>query len=267
MIVNLACPFLILCSVSSSEGGNRTDVLYVLGAGFLMYLLLIAFAAAAVRLLHVKQADSGTMQCMIVFSNNSFMGYPVVQSVLGEEAIFYTSMLHFSFNLFIYTYGAVCLSKGGERQNPKEVVKKMMTPGFALMLLALAVYLLDLRIPPLLRETMQMVGNITTPLSMIVLGSTLAAYPLRQALTDWRCYGVSAIRLLAVPCVTLAVCRLLGVSDFMTGVAVLTNAMPVASMVVMFANQYEGNKELASRGVLISTTLSVLTIPFISMLL
>ena len=267
MLVNITAPFMIICAVSSSSGQNRGSVLVVLAAGFLMYGLLAVFAWAAAKLFRISKLTSGTVQCMIVFSNNAFMGYPVVQSVLGAEAVFYTSMLHFAFNVFIYTYGVICIS--GERQtgSVKEALKKLVTPGLILMLSALVIYLFDIRFPALIMETMEMVGGITSPLSMIVLGSTLAVYPLKEAVTDWRCYGVCAVRLLLVPLLTLAVCRLLHVNDYMTAIATLTNAMPVASMVVMFANQYEGNRELASRGVLVSTTLSVVTIPLISMLL
>ncbi len=267
MIVNLTAPLLIISAVSSSSGGNKAEILYVLGAGFLMYLALAVLAYLFVKVLRIKRADCGTIQCMIVFSNNTFMGYPVVQSVLGTEAIFYTSMLHFAFNVFIYTYGVICLSGERYQGTAKDLLKKLMTPGLGLILSALVIYLFDIRFPSIVMETIEMVGSITSPLSMLILGSTLAVYPLKGAIMDWRCYGISAMRLLVVPLLTLAFCRVFRVNDFMTGVATLTNAMPMASMVVMFANQYEGNKELVSRGVLVSTTLSVVTIPFISMLL
>jgi len=204
---------------------------------------------------------------MIVFSNNTFMGYPVVQSVLGTEAILYTSMLHFAFNVFIYTYGVICLSGERYQGSAKELLKKLVTPGLILILTALAIYVFEIRLPSLVMETIEMVGSITSPLSMLILGSTLAVYPLKEALTDLRCYGIAAVRLLVVPLLTLAFCRMIRLDGFMTGVATLTNAMPMASMVVMFANQYDGNKELVSRGILVSTTLSVVTIPLIAMLL
>lgn len=267
MLLNITAPFLIICAVSSSSGQNRGSVLFILAAGFLMYALLAAFAFLAVKVFRLGKDTSGTVQCMIVFSNNAFMGYPVVQSVLGAEAVFYTSMLHFAYNVFIYTYGVLCISGEKQTGSAKEIVRKLMTPGLILMLSALVIYLFDIHLPDLVMETMDMVGGVTSALSMIVLGSTLAAYPLKEALTDVRCYGVCAVRLVLVPLLTLAVCRLFHVSDYMTAVATLTNAMPVGSMVVMFANQYDGNKELASRGVLVSTTLSVLTIPVIAMLL
>ncbi len=267
MIVNLTAPLLIISAVSSSSGGDRAGVLYVLGAGFLMYLALAAIAYVIVKILRIRPSDRGTIQCMIVFSNNTFMGYPVVQSVLGTEAVFYTSMLHFAFNVFIYTYGVICLSGERYQGSAKDLMKKLMTPGLGLILAALVIYLTDIRLPALAMEIIEMAGSITSPLSMLILGSTLAVYPLRGALTNWRCYGISAIRLLVVPLLTLGFCKMIGLNDFMTGVATLTNAMPVASMVVMFANQYDGNKELVSGGVLVSTTLSVVTIPLISMLL
>ena len=135
------------------------------------------------------------------------------------------------------------------------------------MLVCLVIFLTGIPLPDLLVETSEMVGDITSPLSMLVLGSTVAMYPLKESLKDVRCYVFSLFRLFIIPLIVLAVCRGIQLDPFYTGIAVLSCAMPVASMVLMIANQYGGNTEAISRNILVTTVLSVITIPLIAAIL
>ena len=121
--------------------------------------------------------------------------------------------------------------------------KSMLTPGFILMLLCLVIFLTGIPLPELVVESCEMVGSITSPLSMLVLGATVAMYPLKSSLKDIRCYVFSLFRLLIIPLIVLLVCRGLQIDPFYTGIAVLSCAMPVGSMVLMIANQYGGDTE------------------------
>ena len=110
-------------------------------------------------------------------------------------------------------------------------------------------------------ETCYMIGNVTSVLSMLVLGATFAQYPVKESLSDIRSYGFAIIRLLVIPMVTLLVCRLIGVNDYYTSIATITNGMPVASMVVMMANEHN------ARNIVVTTALSLVTIPLVVALL
>lgn len=112
-----------------------------------------------------------------------------------------------------------------------------------------------------------MVGSVTSPLSMMVLGSTVAMYPLARSLRDWRSYLFSAFRLLVLPALALVACRLLHINDFYTGIVTLSCAMPVASMVLMLAEQNNLETAQISRTTLVTTLLSVVTIPLFVALL
>ena len=204
---------------------------------------------------------------MMAFSNNAFMGIPVLQSIYGIEAVFYNSIINFPFNIFIYSYAVLRLNSNGSNEKGKISFKSMLSPGFILMLVCLVIFLTGIPLPDLLVETSEMVGDITSPLSMLVLGSTVAMYPLKESLKDVRCYVFSLFRLFIIPLIVLAVCRGIQLDPFYTGIAVLSCAMPVASMVLMIANQYGGNTEAISRNILVTTVLSVITIPLIASIL
>lgn len=294
LVVKVTAPLWIISTALSASTQNRLGVLLLFGAGILMYVGFILFAKLITWILHINPKDRPLYECMLVFSNNSFMGFPVLQSVLGDESVFYSSMLHFSFNIFIYTYAVYCFekaaatgvtdaaaSKTGQRhsgtdkpdggRNRKEKVKEflhaLVTPGFILILLALIIFVTGIRDDGIVYETCYMIGNVTSVLSMLVLGATFAQYPVKESLSDIRSYGFALIRLLVIPIVTLFICRLLRVSDYYTAIATITNGMPVASMVVMMANEHNADTKIVTRNIVVTTAMSLLTIPLVVALL
>ena len=80
-------------------------------------------------------------------------------------------------------------------------------------------------------------------------------------------YKRQIIRLLVIPMVTLLVCRLIGVNDYYTSIATITNGMPVASMVVMMANEHNADTRIVTRNIVVTTALSLVTIPLVVTLL
>lgn len=267
LIVNVTTPLLVLSSVCASGSENRLSVLPVLGGAFLFYLGLILFGELASRLPLFKKEHRSLYACMMVFANTAFMGIPVMQSIYGIEAVFYNSIINFPYNVFIYSYGVLRLSAGTGPQTQKIRVRSMLTPGFIMILAALVIFLTGIPLPDILVETCDMAGGITSPLSMLVLGSTIAMYPLRESLKDLRCYLFALFRLIIIPLTVLAVCRGLQIDSFYTGIAVLSAAMPVGSMVLMIAAQRGVDTKIISRNTLVTTVLSVITIPLISAVL
>jgi hypothetical protein len=266
LIVTVTTPMLIIASVCGMDASvSRLSILPVLLGGFVLYGALILFGELVARLPIFKKENRGENACMMVFSNNGFMGIPVLTSIYGTDAVFYNSIINFPFNLFIYTYALLRLSGGkGEK---KINLKAILSPGFILGLVALLIFLTGLPLPQVLVDTCDMVGSITSPLSMIVLGSTIAMYPLKESLRDARCYLFAVVRLFVIPLLVLAVCRMIGIDDYLTGITVLSTAMPVASMVLMMCGQCDGNTEVVSRNILVTTVLSVITIPIIASIL
>ena len=273
LVVKITAPLLIISSALSATRENRMQILLLFGAGFLMYIGFILFAKLVTTLLRFDKKEKPIYECMMVFSNNSFMGFPVLQSILGDSAVFYSSMLHFSFNIFIYTYAVWCFRKAypkeGEQEKKsfkeqvKDIIKCLLTPGFILIFLALIIFLVGIRDDGVIYETCYMVGNTTSALSMLVLGATFAQYPIKESFSDLRSYGFSLIRLFLIPAVTFGLCKLLGVNDYYTSIVTITNAMPVASMTLMIANEYEADTKIITRNIVVTTLLSIVTIPIV----
>ena len=262
LIVNVASPMLIISSIAGVEGNNKSIVFLMIGAGILMYIGFIILGKIINRIFPFPKKDWPVYECMVVFANTGFMGYPVLLDVFGQEAVFYASLIHMAFNFFVYTYAIMCLTKGDDSEF-KLNFKQLLTPGIILIFVGIFIYLFDIQLPSVLMDTINSVGSLTAPLSMMMIGSSLAVYPIKDSFTDWRSYVFAFVRLMIVPFVTMIMCRLLHIDSYYANITIITNAMPVGSMVLMLATQYNANVKIVTRNIVVSTLLSVITIPIV----
>lgn len=262
LIVNVASPMLIISSIAGVEGSNKSIVFLMIGAGILMYIGFIILGKIINRIFPFPKKDWPVYECMVVFANTGFMGYPVLLDVFGQEAVFYASLIHMAFNFFVYTYAIMCLTKGDDSEFSINF-KQLLTPGIILIFVGIFIYLFDIQLPSVLMDTINSVGSLTAPLSMMMIGSSLAVYPIKDSFTDWRSYVFAFVRLMIVPFVTMIMCRLLHIDAYYANITIITNAMPVGSMVLMLATQYNANVKIVTRNIVVSTLLSVITIPIV----
>lgn len=262
LIVNVASPMLIISSIAGVEGSNKSIVFLMIGAGILMYIGFIILGKIINRIFPFPKKDWPVYECMVVFANTGFMGYPVLLDVFGQEAVFYASLIHMAFNFFVYTYAIMCITKGDDSEF-KLNFKQLLTPGIILIFVGIFIYLFDIQLPSVLMDTINSVGSLTAPLSMMMIGSSLAVYPIKDSFTDWRSYVFAFVRLMIVPFVTMIMCRLLHIDAYYANITIITNAMPVGSMVLMLATQYNANVKIVTRNIVVSTLLSVITIPIV----
>lgn len=262
LIVNVASPMLIISSIAGVEGSNKSIVFLMIGAGILMYIGFIILGKIINRIFPFPKKDWPVYECMVVFANTGFMGYPVLLDVFGQEAVFYASLIHMAFNFFVYTYAIMCLTKGDDSEF-KLNFKQLLTPGIILIFVGIFIYLFDIQLPSVLMDTINSVGSLTAPLSMMMIGSSLAVYPIKDSFTDWRSYIFAFVRLMIVPFVTMLICRLIHIDPYYANITIITNAMPVGSMVLMLATQYNANVKIVTRNIVVSTLLSVITIPIV----
>ena len=262
LIVNVASPMLIISSIAGVEGNDKSIVFLMIGAGILMYIGFIILGKIINRIFPFPKKDWPVYECMVVFANTGFMGYPVLLDVFGQEAVFYASLIHMAFNFFVYTYAILCLTKSDDSEF-KLNFKQLLTPGIILIFVGIFIYLFDIQLPSVLMDTINSVGSLTAPLSMMMIGSSLAVYPIKDSFTDWRSYVFAFVRLMIVPFVTMIMCRLLHIDAYYANITIITNAMPVGSMVLMLATQYNANVKIVTRNIVVSTLLSVITIPIV----
>ena len=259
-VLNITMPAMIVAAVITGDTlPELAEVLAVLKVAAVFYLLEMVFALAAPRLLGGTPGQKGVWRFGLVFGNIAFIGYPVATALFGPEALFYAVILAMPFNLLSYTLGPLMLV-GAKRFQWKQLI----TPCTTAAVLGLFFALTRLRPPALVGECLAFVGNVTVPLSLLVVGSLLAGLPMGQVFKSPRLWCLSALRLLVLPGVLYIILRALGTESLLLGITVIEMAMPVAVNGSMLCLEYGGDKECMAQATLLTTAASIITIPLIA---
>lgn len=271
MIMTFIMPFLIISSVAGMEGDGG-EVLKLFAAGAVWYLLLPLIAFCVVRVPGIPVNLRGTYMCMVMFSNNAFMGYPVVSALFGDSAIFYATIFNLLFNLLVFSLGIFLIRRdAGAKEAVEEkkavpksrlsAVRQVLNNGVIASILALIIYFSGFRLPAVVSETCSFIGNICMPLSMMVVGSSIAGYSFRDIFSVKRVYFITAVRLILLPLLAYFALNLVWDNTELIKIAVITVGMPIASVVAMAAAPYEEQGREAAIAVVFTTLCSMVTIP------
>lgn len=254
MLVKLVIPAVI---VNSFCVEYTPEKLRTLGVCTLISAALLALAIAVGRLVFPKRPIDNFAAA---FSNAGFMGIPLVQAVLGQEAVFYIAPFVALLNFLQWTYGVDVIRE--ERSRPS--VKKLLWNPLALSLILgilLFVTRLGDRVPQILRTSVSGIGGLNTPLAMIILGVYLAREDLKKIFSEPGLYLLCAIRLILIPLLSLALLWVLPLERGPALALLITAAAPVGANVAVYAQLHGRDYSYASRTVVLSTLLSLLTLP------
>lgn len=246
-------------------GGERMltnrQVLLLTGIAVAMYAVLIGLGAVLPRLLACPKEDRNLYHFMCVFSNMGFLGFPVVSALYGPNAVFFASIFNLVLQFVGYTYGDSLLNPNA--RGWRSELKNLISPIIIASVLAYICYLTDLKAPKLILNTLQLLANVTSGLSMLVIGIALSRVPLGRLFTNWRLYVINLVRLLLLPAGVYLLLRHVVDNSLMLGITVVMAGMPVATLTTLLTAKYDGNQELAAAGVFLSTLLSFVTIPLL----
>jgi malate permease and related proteins len=264
LLVNFILPALIISSMQRPFTPELRDLAYsMLGVSFLAYAFAFPLAWLLVRAVGAKGAERGAHGFSAIFSNCAFMGFPVVEAILGKDAIFAASVANIPFQLLAFSVGPIILSRGAG-DGPRLKLWSFLTPAAAASAVGFALFLGGLTLPRPLGRALALLGDTTTPLSMVLIGSIVARMEFRKAVGHPRLYVTSAYRLAIFPLALFGFLYLLGLRGLLLSLPVILAAMPVAANSAILAQAYGGDAETASSLVLVSTLLSLITIPVLA---
>lgn len=264
IVVDVTCPLLILSSVMGESLPDRTLILPLLGVGFLTYVLLLVFGFFVPRLIAADRDDQGMIGFALMFANVGFIGYPIVSSIFGAKAVFYAALLNMPNTFFIFTAGVMLVK--GEYSVRKLNLKLLFSPAMIAAFVAALLVALDVHTPEIVARPVTMVGTITVPAALMIIGSSMARLPLHDIIGSPKVYVASVVRLGVVPVSLYFLFKVCGVSDIVNEINTVVIAMPVASFGTMFCMKYGRNPALMTEMTFITTVGSIFTIPLITML-
>lgn len=261
LVVNVANPMLAISAVVNNEEQIAKKDFYVtVLLAICFYAFFLILAQILPRLIGVQKSDIGVYKMMTTFNNIGFMGFPVIAAVYGNGALIYAVPFSIMFNILCYTWGIQTLCGGGERGKWKRIINIGTISG----IISIVLFFMQIPVPKMLCSLSAGLSNLTGPLSMLVIGISIAAMELKDLFTDVKLLKFALIKLLAVPVAAmLLVCQVID-NRLICEVFLVMMATPAASMCAMLSQQYGGDYELAAKGVALTTILSVVTMPIVS---
>ena len=277
-------------------------VAFALFIGIYIFLGIVAYLLPI--LMGVERDDRYSYRYLSVFSNVGFIGIPFCSAVLGVHSLIYVSICSLVFNLIAYTVGMSAMEKVGMRQNgavkrggvdsrenltggdagmgedstsgesrcsgeggarkTMAGLKKVVNSGTVFSILTIVVYIMNIKFPSVIMNTLSYIGRSTTFLSMIVLGVSVASLSVKEIFGKPALYVFTLLRQIVVPIALIFVLKPFVDNTLLLQTAIIMVAMPCANLPLMMAKQYRAKEDTISSGIMLTTFCAILTIPIVT---
>lgn len=195
LILDITLPCMMINSVLSMKEKppiSSVTLLFVTAVIFYLVMPLLAFIVVKIMMkaMHVQKSRQGAYMFMLIFSNIAFMGFPILQAAcgnLGDTAVFYAAVLNIFFNISAFTYGVIMIGYGNTKKTAFKL-KSLLSPGIIASLLAIIIYGFNISFPSLISNVIYTVGELTSPLAMIMVGASLASIKLNEIFNEGEVY-------------------------------------------------------------------------------
>lgn len=260
LVIHICAPALIIKSVFGTVLSYAAkDIILLICYGVACNVISFLLGLLLTRIFRPEKKDRKTFTFLLAYSNCIFMGFPIIASIFGDNAIFLASICVLPYNLYLYIVGVLFLS---EKTSVRQLLKKaFVNPSTIATVLSLLIFAFQLKLPTPVEDIFIYLGNMVVPLSMMLIGISLGKASLKEIFSDIRIYKISLCRLLILPLLVYSIMRLFVHDSFFLNLITVLSVMPSASVSPIFCAEYGGEPMLASKGVFITTLFSLLTVP------
>lgn len=270
LIIKIGQPMMIVAALVKAEFSydNLKDglLIVVIGLGLHAVMSVLAFSFCV----GFKDLDERKItEFSLVFTNAGFIGFPIMEALFGPKGLFLASFYVISFHLFIWSWGIAILAR--KRSDIKLTVRKIfINLGSVPCLIGVLIYMLaipfpDFVMPAFIVKFMSYLGDLCTPISVLITGALLATRTPKQIFGSGKIYYFSALKLLVIPAIVCVIAKLVGLPNDIVMFCTVEAALPAAATITMFSELYGLNAGYASQTVGTSSLLSVGTLPLIIM--
>lgn len=303
LVVNVFNPILVINGVlGQNSGGGGEKIIQNIVLVIAYFGILVAVSILIPVILRPKTELKSLYQLMTIFGNIGFMGIPVIKSIFGNEAIIYVAFYILAYNIMLYTCGMflanrsagelasektvagkamtkaarelseVKIAAGQEKASFLSSLKRMINPGVVAALVAVIIFVTGPAVPEAVYTFCDYMGNATIPLSMFLIGVSVAQENLKEIFGDLRIYLLILIRMIVLPIGMIFLLRgflldRMQVDPVVFGVFILELGMPIGSIIALLAREQGADAGYCTKGVVLSTLVSIVTIPVICMFL
>ena len=265
LVVNIAYPAIILSGVTGK--GPRiegAELAYAFGVILIMLVLLMISAWLLPRILRYPKEHYGIINVMVIFTNIGFMGVPMIDGIYGKDALIYMTVLLIPFNILFFSYVIQTIKGHSDKKEPFRW-QNLANTGMGACILAIVLYLSGIELPYVLAQSITMLGSMTAPLAMMLLGSFLAD-------TEWkgmingRIIAFTIIKMLVIPIVlTLLLGRFVD-NTYLLAVCMAALATPSGNIIPLLGAVYHKEAYPVSvQGIALTTAAAVVTMPLVAL--
>ncbi len=265
LIINIASPCMIVSgALGSTEPLSMQMLQHTLIICLTAYGSLIICSLFLPALIGIPQSTRSLYQIMTIFTNIGFMGFPLLRAMYGPGCLVYASLSTIIFNLIFYTYGIRTMQKESNEKTPLRITN-IINAGTLACAAAIGLALIRPPVPAFVHTTVENLGALPASLAMIVIGASLTEFRIAELFSDRHDLVFVLIKQLLIPTGIILAVKTFVSDPVLLGMLLVIVGTPIASLVVMVAQQYDANYKLAAKNVALSTILSVITMPIVAM--
>ena len=272
LLIKVTSPCMIfnnIVSMDTGEGMVKEVLTMMAGAAVFFGLFALVGWFLCVKVMKLENdKNCGVYIMLFATVNNGFMGLPITLEVFGEEAMFF--MVFFQMMLLIFVFGpGIAITNYGDRKERQKgaVIKNMISPNTVAAFLGIIIMVTGITLPELIMKPVGLIGDITTVISMLVIGIQLGTSNFRKIKGNRPLMTESIVKMILVPVVTFLLVNWLPISKVIKLALIFGAAFPSAVIVSPIAFTEGKDGTLAAEGVALTTLISVITIPAAALIL
>lgn len=266
IIVNVTNPAMLICSAfDDSPKLSAHELLIGLCVFLLSYAVLVLFAYLIPWILRIPEHARYSYKMLTIFGNVGFIGIPLASAVLGSGSLIFVSLSNLVYNLLLYTYGMAVLKKAAKSESKENILNKIINAGTISALFTIIFYLCDFNVPAIISSSLTYAGRTTTFLSMLVLGVSVAQMSPKDIFSHPKLYAFVLIRQIMLPIGFTLLLRQFLQEPLILNTAALMLSVPAGNMPLMLSKQLHIDESTISQGIILTTILSLVTIPIVTL--
>ncbi|ONI48120.1 hypothetical protein AN643_03195 [Candidatus Epulonipiscioides saccharophilum] len=236
----------------------------ILCLSFGVYICAHILAIIITSILKVDKGSKGLWKFAMVFPNCAFIGFPILEALIGSEGIFYGGIANIAYNIYAFTVGIFMISSNNKDKQKIQFKEIYLNPVNITTAVGLICFITGYtNVPDVVSEPLKIYGGLMTPLSMFILGATLSEMDIKESLLNVKSYIINFFRLIFIPIILAIIIINLPIDVVLKEVLVVLASMPCATMTLLFAEQYDCDTKLAASIVFVSNILCMVSIPLL----
>lgn len=271
MKITLPCTIFISLIQKEYDPAFIHESITIIIAGLIVFPAMLYISRYLAPLFRVKQDSRGVWAFTSTFTNSGFMGFPIALALFGPEGLVLAVMLNIAFNMSIFTLGALELSRDNPNHEAGRLDKKsiIFSSVNISIVLSMIFYFGKIPLPSVIATPVTFLSNVTTPLSMSLIGIALANNNASELFADKDAWSCTFLKLIVFPVILALILKIMPISDnpLVGAVLVIVVAMPAPSITVMLCEMYGGNLNFAAKVMFIHNLLCLVSIPLVCMLI